>query len=114
MHEFSVMSYLLGAVEEQANWLGARKVLAINLVVGERAGIMTDSLSFYFDMLAQGMAAEGAQLNVRYTPMCFHCAQCGGDYAPKGGDFACPSCLGMGQIVDDGSDLLIESIEIET
>lgn len=114
MHEFSVMSYLLEAVQEQATQHEASKVLAINLVIGDRAGIVDDSLSFYFGMLTPGTIVEGARLNVRRSPMRFHCIQCGGDYSPVGADFDCPTCKTVGRVTDDGSALLIESIEIET
>ncbi len=114
MHEFSVMSYLLETVQEQAREHEARKVLAINLVIGERAGIVDDSLSFYFDMLTPGTVAEGARLNVRRLPMRFYCDQCGAGYSPVGADFDCPTCRTTGRVTDDGSALLIESIEIET
>src|SRR4051812_34926434 len=114
MHEFSVMTYLLEAVEEQARQSGASKVLSINLTVGERAGIVEDSLSFYFDMLTPGTLVEGARLNITCLPIRFHCERCSSDYAPVGADFCCPRCAVIGQMVSDGSELLIDSIEIET
>ena len=108
------MSYLLEAVEEQARQSGASKVLAINLTVGERAGIVEDSLSFYFDMLTPGTLVEGARLNIAYLPIRFHCERCDADYTSQGADFCCPRCAVVGQMVSDGSELLIDSIEIET
>ena len=113
MHELSIMSYLLESVEAEARQRGARQVLAINLVLGERAGI-DDSLLFYFDLLTPGTLVEGAQLNIRRTAMCFRCEQCDKDYKPQGASFDCPQCGTVGQLTDDASDLLIESMEIET
>jgi hydrogenase nickel incorporation protein HypA/HybF len=115
MHEFSIMSYLLEAVEAEARQIGARKVLTINLVVGERAGI-DDSLRFYFDALTPGTLAEGARLAIRRTAMRFFCKPCGGEYtpAPARGDFGCPDCGAVGELRDDASGLLIESMEVET
>jgi hydrogenase nickel incorporation protein HypA/HybF len=114
MHELSVMTYLLEAVEEQARQHAASKVLAINLVIGERASIIDDSLLYYFDMLTPGTVAAGARLNTRRTRMRFHCPTCEEDYPRAGDDFACPHCGEVGQVTSDGSELLIESIEIET
>ncbi len=114
MHELSVMAYMLESVEAHAQRIGAKKVLAINLVIGERASIIDDSILFYFDALTPGTVAEGAQLNVRRTCMQFHCAACDDDYTPSGSDFRCPRCHTVGQVTDDGSELLIESMEIET
>src|ERR1043165_2868073 len=114
MHELSVMSYLLETVEEKAREIGARRVLAINLVLGERASVIDDSLLFYFDYLTPGTLAEGARLNVRRTPMRFHCAGCAQDYSPVDDTFRCPTCGTVGRVTADGSELLIESIEVES
>jgi hydrogenase nickel incorporation protein HypA/HybF len=114
MHELSIASYLLDAVEAQGRANGATRVVAINLVVGDRSGIVDDSLDFCLKMLAPGMLAEGARLKIRRTPMRFHCASCHAEYAPGEATFDCPACGVVGQVVDDGSGLLIESIEVET
>ena len=114
MHELSVMTYLLEAVEEKAREIGAARVVAINLVMGERASMFDDSLLFYFDMLTPGTRAEGARLNVRRTPMRFHCAGCAQDYSPVDDTFRCPQCQTVGQVTNDGTELLIESIEVES
>jgi len=108
------MSYLLESVETEAQRLGACKVLSINLVMGERSSVIDDSLLFYFDMLAPGTLSEGAKLKVRRTRMSFHCVECASEYHRAGDDFACPLCGRVGQALGDGSELSIESIEIET
>ncbi len=107
------MTYMLETVEAHARRIGAKKVLAINLVIGERTSIIDDSILFYFDALTPGTVAEGAQLNVRRTRMQFHCAACDADYTPSGADFQCPRCQIVGRVTDDGSELLIESMEVE-
>ncbi len=114
MHELSVMAYMLERVETHAERLGATKVVAINLVVGERSSFVDDSLLFYFDMLTPGTLAEGAQLNLRRTLMRCHCSRCDSDFHPTGPDFRCPDCDTVGQVTDDGSELLIESLEVVT
>src|SRR5262249_50843357 len=113
MHELSVMSYLLEAVDAEAQRHGAARVLAINLVMGERSSIIDDSLLFYFDMLAPGTRCAGAHISVRRTRMTFHCDACDSDYHRVGDDFGCPRCGQIGQALGDGGELSIESIEIE-
>src|SRR5262249_14507891 len=113
MHEFGVMSYLLEAVEEKAQELGATRVLAINLVIGDRASIVDDSLLYYFDFMTPGTVAEGAQLNTRRVPTRFRCDRCDKLYEPVGADFRCPDCGKVGQLTEEGAEFLIESIVIE-
>ena len=108
------MSYLLETVEDKAREIGARRVRAINLVIGERASVFDDSLLFYFDMLTPGTLAEGARLHVRRTAMSFHCAGCDRDYTPVDDTFRCPSCQTVGQVTDEGTELMIESIEVDS
>lgn len=112
MHEFSVVTYLLETVQEEARQHGASRVLEVNLVVGERASIMDESLFFYFDMLTPGTLAEGAKLTARRIPSQFDCLECGQTYL-AGTDLRCPHCGGMGRISDKGSEFYIDSIEIE-
>lgn len=113
MHEFGVMSYLLEAVEAKAQEVGARRVVAVNLALGDRASIVDDSLLYYFTLLTPGTLLEGAQLNVRRVPTRFYCSACGCTYPVSGADFACPTCGALGQITDEGGEFLIESIAIE-
>jgi hydrogenase nickel incorporation protein HypA/HybF len=114
MHELPIVTYLLEGVEAQARELRAARVLAVNLVVGERAGVVDDSLRFYFEMLTPGTLADGARLNVRRTRMRFDCRGCRQPYSPSGADFDCPRCGQIGQLADEATDLLIESMEIES
>ncbi len=113
MHELSMMSYLLDRVETHADRLGATRIVTINLVIGDRASIVDDSLLFYFDMLTPGTVAEGAKLKVRRTHMRCSCPRCATDYQPDGFGFSCPTCGTVGKVTNDGAEFLIESLEIE-
>lgn len=112
MHELAVMSSILESVERRAHELEADRIVAINLVVGQRSCVVDDSMLFYFDYLTPGTLAEGAELNIRRTRMSFACATCGDTYEPIGTDFRCPDCGEVGQVTGDGTELLIESMEI--
>lgn len=107
------MTYLLEAVQSKARELDARRILAINLVIGDRASIVEDSMSFYFEQMAQGTLAEGASLNMRRVRNEFDCPGCGAVFTPQNGTFRCPECGAIGRIREAGSEFLIESIEIE-
>jgi hydrogenase nickel incorporation protein HypA/HybF len=113
VHELPIVTALLESVEARATELGATRVCAVNLVVGERAGIVDDSLRFYFEMITRGTIADGAHLNVRRTHMRFRCAGCASEYTPSEAEFACPTCQAVGQLTDAAIDLAIESMEVD-
>lgn len=112
MHELSVMSSVLESVDRRARELEAERIVAINLVIGQRSCVVDDSMLFYFDYLTPGTLAEGAELNIRRTKMSFACERCADTYQPSGSDFRCPGCGEVGQVTGDGTELLIESMEI--
>jgi hydrogenase nickel incorporation protein HypA/HybF len=113
VHELAVAAHLLQRAEHHADRLEAGKILAINLVVGERSCLVDDALRFSFDLLTPGTVADGARITIRRTPMRFHCPVCESDYTAPKGEFSCPDCKSIGQVLDDGSEMLIESVEIE-
>lgn len=114
MHELSIASYLLESVLAEAEVRAARRIRAISLVVGERTGVVEDALRFCFDLLAPDTVADGATITIRRMPMRFSCSGCACEYVPASGHFRCPGCGVVGAVASDGSELLIESLEIET
>ena len=112
MHELPIVTRLMEGVTSQARERGAARVVAVNLAVGEQAGLMDDSLRFYFDMVTPDTVADGARLNIRHTPMRFQCESCESEYTPSGAEFACPKCAAIGKVVDEANDVQIESIEV--
>ncbi len=108
------MSSLLETVTSKAAAMGAQKILAINLVVGERTSLVDDAMSFCWELLAADTVAEGAKLNIRRTRMSFYCQSCAADYVPDRYEFRCPGCQAIGQVNDDGNELLIESMEVRS
>lgn len=109
----SIAAALQERIEVHAERLGGARIAAVNLVVGEWAGIEDDALRFSFELLTAGTQVEGTRLNLRRTPLRFRCAPCDDEYVPAGAAFGCPRCGTTGRMVDDGSDLMIESLEIE-
>ena len=113
MHEYGISTALVEAVTARAASIGARRVVAIHLAVGERAGIAETALRSCFDLVSADTPAAGARLALRRRPLVFHCAACEADYAVHGDAFACPSCGAYGALVDAADDLVLERIEVE-
>ena len=112
MHELSVTQSLLEIALRHGEAAGAQRIVRLNMVVGELASIVNDSVQFYWDIFSQGTPAEGAQLNFTRVPMEMTCLDCARTFLPAG-EFVCPHCASPRVIVSAGEELRVDSIDIE-
>ena len=59
MHELAIAESI---VEQVAERTVGRRVVAVRVRVGDRAGVLGDALAFSFDVVSLGTALEGARL----------------------------------------------------
>jgi hydrogenase nickel incorporation protein HypA/HybF len=114
LHELAATRGVLEVAIEAAGGAGARRILAIDLVVGELAGMLDDSVQFYFDILSRGTAADGARLRFRRVRPVVHCLSCGerAGVAPPLPQ-QCGRC-GSGELrVAGGREFQVASIEVD-
>jgi hydrogenase nickel incorporation protein HypA/HybF len=114
MHELPVTEGILNVALEAARRNGARRIVAIDLVIGQLAGIVDDSVQFYFDILSKDTIAERAVLRFRREPATATCADCGHQFpvvAPL--EAVCPACQGIRLHISGGREFFVESIEVE-
>ena len=113
MHEMAVTQSILDIAIKHARQSGAARIQQINLIIGEMAGVVDDSVQFYFDFLSQDTIAQGAQLVFDRRPAVYRCHKCKTEFNPDGLDWACPSCGEIGFEVISGREFHVDSIEIE-
>jgi len=114
VHELSVTQSVLELALKHAERAGAKRLTKINLTVGEIAGIIDQSVQFYFDMLSKDTLAEGAELAFTIVPARFRCKSCGEEF-PMQQDrtWLCPKCQAHGGKVISGREFFLASIEVE-
>ena len=113
MHELAVTQSLLDIVLKEASQAGAKKVNAVNLVIGELSGLVDDSVQFYFDFLTKDTAAEGYKLNFKRVPPKMKCRACGEEFSPAPDEWICPKCDQWQAEVVAGKEFYIDSIEVD-
>jgi len=112
MHELSVVESMMSVVLRHAEANHATSVGKINLVLGEASSVMEDPVRFYFEILSKDTVAEGAELNIKRTPLAARCDDCGKDFKVVEFDFTCPECKGSKTEIISGREFQVESIEI--
>lgn len=117
MHELPVTENILAIALEEAARVHARKVTAINLVVGDMASIVDDSVQFYFDFLSKDTPAAGAALNFRRVSPQLRCEECDEHFDFKMEELeqglACPHCSGSQLEMVSGTEFYVESIDVD-
>ena len=111
MHELPATQAMLTLALDAA---GGRRVLAIDLTVGEMGSIVDDSVQFYFDLLSRGTVAEGAALRFRRVSGDGTCLECGHRFGARPPLPAeCPACAGRQLVVSGGQEFNLDSLEVD-
>lgn len=113
MHELSITQSMFDIVVQQARQSGASKVVGINLVIGEMTGVVGDSVRFYMDFLTKDTLVEGAVLNIKSLPIQARCRNCKKIFELGEFNWVCPDCGGTNLEITGGTELFVESIEVE-
>ena len=114
MHELPITQGILDTAVAAAQQADARRILAIDLVIGAMSGVVDDSVQFYFDILSQNTLAEGATLRFRRVPASAACLDCGFTFETTPPlSPACPACQSALVRVEGGREFFVESIEID-
>jgi len=113
MHELAVTESILNIAVQHASRAGAVRVSGLNLVIGQLASIVDDSVQFYWDMISEGTICTGAQLHFERRPATLKCLDCEQAYALDGALTDCPNCHSVRIKVMTGEEFFVESIEIE-
>lgn len=115
MHEMALVRNVLGVTLEEAERAHAERIVSIYLRIGKGRDIVIDLFSGLFDHLAQGTAAEGAELVYERVPMVTKCNDCGKFYHLDVHDEAtwpCPRCGSLDYSLYSGMEFSIDRIEL--
>jgi hydrogenase nickel incorporation protein HypA/HybF len=120
MHEFSISSEIVRSVLDHVKKEKGKKVLSIQLEIGELALLNVEQVTFWIYELFKGSVAEGAKVKVKTIKARIKCESCG----YKGGisldqqdpfqHFVPYSCLKCGSFqirVEKGKECILKRIE---
>jgi hydrogenase nickel incorporation protein HypA/HybF len=114
MHELSVAEALIDQVTAELDRTGQRgPVTRVDIAIGWLSGVHCEALRFAFELLAPGTVVEAARLSIRQPPAVSYCRSCGAEEEIDGMVADCPRCHSPEIAIDQGRELLLESIELE-
>lgn len=114
MHELAIAESIVDAVRTKAAECSAARVTSVRLKVGEASGIVTDSLTFCFEMVASlDPMVAGARLAVDTVPHRAWCRSCAAEFPVINFVARCPTCEEWSREVLSGTELQILEMEIE-
>ena len=110
MHELAIAQSVVAIVERNA---AGRRVASVDLKVGHLRQVVPSALTFAFELLVQGTALEGAELQIEDVPAAGVCRDCGASTVLPYFPLQCASCDGLNVEVTAGEELLVDSLELE-
>jgi hydrogenase nickel incorporation protein HypA/HybF len=113
MHEMSIATAVLEAVQAEAERHGGARVVKVGMRVGEWSGVDPDSLQFCFEALVAGTDTPAPALEIELRHRENRCGNCGTVFAIKDFEIQCPNC---GEPVTEpvsGNELEVAFIELE-
>ena len=115
MHELAIAQSIIDAVGEKAATCNATRIKSVCLRIGEASGILIDSLTFSFEMLASfDPMLDGARLLIDEVPHRARCRHCNSVFAVAHFIMQCPICQTWNTEIVSGNELQILEMEIET
>jgi hydrogenase nickel incorporation protein HypA/HybF len=121
MHEFSISSEIVRTVLDTAEQNAGKKVLSVQLEIGELALLNVEQVTFWIHELFKGSVAEGAKVKVKTIKARIKCEACG----YKGGiksdhqdsfqhfiPYTCPKCGSFQIKIEKGKECTLRKIQV--
>jgi hydrogenase nickel incorporation protein HypA/HybF len=111
MHEFSLAEPILKAALEVSERQGGLAIEQVCARIGRLRAVAPEALTFAFDSLKEGTAAQGALLVWGEIAPTVRCAPCAAVFEPEDDRiWLCPSCGAVGGELLAGNELMVERV----
>ncbi|MFZ5764848.1 MAG: hydrogenase maturation nickel metallochaperone HypA [Thermodesulfobacteriota bacterium] len=115
MHELSLVQGLLRQLAELASKHGASAISRVTVEIGPLSGVVVDSFSFGFEVLAvQEELTRRAKLEIVVPPLRWRCCHCGAECMADGAmPESCPHCRRVLLVPCGGDGIILLQVEME-
>ncbi len=112
MHELSLMQDMLVLATQQARQAGGQRIHRIVMRVGALSGVVSETLTFAFDVLKRDTMADAATLEVQSVPLVCYCHRCAAEFTPADLICECPRCHEISTDLRSGREVELTSLEV--
>lgn len=112
MHELAVVLGIVAIAEEQVKKNQAARVAAVELEIGELAGIQSEAFDFAWPSAVQGTVLQQAERLVRQVPGRARCHDCAGEFALHTLFQGCPGCGSYFYHIVQGREMRVKSLTL--
>jgi hydrogenase nickel incorporation protein HypA/HybF len=121
MHEFSISSEIVRTVLDTAEKNQGKKVLSIQLEIGELALLNVEQVTFWIQELFKGSVAEGAKIKVKTIKARIRCEACSYEGRNKSDQkdlfqhlipLSCPKCGSIQIKTEKGRGCTLRKIQV--
>jgi hydrogenase nickel incorporation protein HypA/HybF len=110
MHEMSITQGIIDICEQHAQ---GRRILSVDVEIGELSSVVPDAVEFCFEACSQGTLLEGARINIIRIPGRGHCLECNTDTPLPALFGSCVKCGGYQITVVSGEEMRVKEIEVD-
>ena len=115
MHELQVTERILDVVLDHASRHEVKKVVFINLRIGDLSDLEGEWIQRYFEYLSRGTLAETAKLVIEKMPIVLECDECSCSFEVQKqdlGEAPCPECGEMRCRLISGREYTVSNMEV--
>ena len=113
MHELSVVANLFEILEEKLEAQNGKKVVRVKLQVGLLSGVVPELLRTAFDIYKKNTFADEAEMDITEVPCKLECQDCGITTIKDDYVFICDKCGSTHMKAVEGTEMILETMEIE-
>lgn len=89
------------------------RIVSVTLKVGALRQVVPEIMHFVFDTAIKGSFLDGAKLVIDQVPIQYKCDRCGTEWGAENLGFYCPKCGSSETKMTHGTELEIDSMEVE-
>lgn len=113
MHELSVVANLFEILEEKVREKKGTKIFSVKLQVGALAGVVPELMVTAFDIYKKDTIASEAELEIREIPLKVQCKDCQKVMVKDDFIFICDHCGSTNLETLEGTEMILEKMDIE-